>query len=92
MSDIRIMWGYNDKDDTTKGWFIKISDPLTGELWAEKLMDIPGYNLIELRGSDVEYIHYMIDNLSVLEDRCRLEKYEYDKNVEEIQNLSPSDF
>ena len=89
--DIRVMWGYIDKDNTSKGWFIKVCDSLTGEFWAEKLMDSTSM-LIEVRGTDINYVHYMIDNLPALEDLCRLEKYDYEEGIEEIQNLSPSDF
>lgn len=92
MVNTKIMWGYNDKDDVSKGWYIKISDSLTGELWAERIMDVSEERTINIRGNDIGYIEYMIHNIYLLEDRCRVEKYNYEENIAAINNLSPSDF
>jgi len=93
MVDIRIVWGYNDKNDTSQGWYIRISDPITGELWSEIIMDIPGQeNIINIRGTDMDVIHYMIININQIKNTCQLQKYAYEDGVQAINELSPSDF
>lgn len=93
MSNVKIVWGYNDRDDLTKGWYIRVSDMLIGDLWAEKLIDVSDQgNIINIRGTDIGMIGYLLHNSHTIEDMCRLEKYTYEDSIQVIHNLSPSDF
>lgn len=92
MENIRISWGWLNADDLSQGWFIKIYDADDEDLWAEKAVDVAGYDYINVIGTDVEMMVSLIDCMDEIEDACREEKDAYEAGIASIQNLTPADF